>query len=132
LPVYDTQCEAKIFRVTETLKQTFKRPFASLWGFDVEILPRMASEVHTHGTAPLQTSVYEWPLQQWQDVEGSKVRASDFLGAAYDLLSIYKRYRKFLGAPKTAKKVSEAIPSLNAAMSAVSASEPVPRAPVHS
>jgi dolichyl-phosphate beta-glucosyltransferase len=98
LPVYDTQCGAKLFRVTDTFESLFQQPFVSQWIFDVEILARLATLVPTHGEPPLSTCIYEWPLRQWHDVHGSKVRATDFLGAALNLLSIYWRYRHLLPA----------------------------------
>ena len=98
MPVYDTQCGAKLFRVTDTLQRVFTQTFVSQWIFDVEILARLAAEVHTHNQPSLRTTVYEWPLQQWHDVKGSKIRTANFLRAAYDLLSIYRRYRRFLPA----------------------------------
>jgi hypothetical protein len=115
MPVYDTQCGAKLFRVTDTFRRVFTQPFVSQWIFDVEILARLATEVHTHNQLSLRTTVYEWPLQQWHDVKGSKIQTANFLRAAYDLLSIYRRYRRFLRAgqggmelcPDAARAVSQ-------------------------
>lgn len=113
LPVYDTQCGAKLLRVTENFDEIFAQPFASRWIFDVEILARLATQVHVDGALPLRTTVYEWPLDEWCDVEGSKVRARDFLRSALDLISIGLRYRKFLAKPQrtVATPVPESLPS---------------------
>ncbi len=87
LPVYDTQCGAKLFRVTELLPRLFDRPFTSRWVFDVEILARFIER----GGRPEQ--VLELPLKRWTDVGASKVKPFDFVQAAGDLGAIYLRYR---------------------------------------
>jgi glycosyltransferase involved in cell wall biosynthesis len=85
VPVYDTQCGAKIFRSCEAVARAFRAPFRSRWAFDVEILARYTSGV---GTAEIGTRVYEMPLEAWRDVPGSKVGLLQGFRAGLDLLRI--------------------------------------------
>jgi glycosyltransferase involved in cell wall biosynthesis len=64
VPVWDTQCGAKIF-TRELAQELFKNPFRSQWLFDVEILSRLGER--------LSTTVRECPLNAWFDVPGSKI-----------------------------------------------------------
>ncbi len=91
LAIYDTQCGAKIFRVDAALEQVFREPFLSKWVFDVEILARYL-KIFNYETKPLEQAIYEFPLEQWVDVAGSKVRAGDFVSAFRDLLRIRRKY----------------------------------------
>lgn len=93
LRVYDTQCGAKMFRVTPELGAVFADPFLSRWIFDVEILARLiAARRHGGAATALERCIYELPLTEWRDVRGSKVRAGDFLGAAPELMRIWWTY----------------------------------------
>jgi dolichyl-phosphate beta-glucosyltransferase len=89
LPIYDSQCGAKIFRVRPNTRALFARPFLSRWVFDVEILARYLSDV---GPAAATTAIYEFPLHSWVDVGGSKLKATDFLIAFRDVLRIRQSY----------------------------------------
>jgi glycosyltransferase involved in cell wall biosynthesis len=84
MPVYDTQCGAKIFRSNKNLIQVFSDSFLSRWIFDVEILARMGP------STDVMKQVYEYPLLSWEDVGQSKVRAFDFIKAIYELALIYR------------------------------------------
>lgn len=92
LAVYDTQCGAKLFRNNDDLRQVFAQPFLSKWIFDVEIIARYQARYRTSGR-DVSKAIYELPLDQWHDVEGSKVRTRDFLRAGRDLWRIYRTYR---------------------------------------
>ena len=103
LAVYDTQCGAKLFRATRGMRESFEEPFVSRWLFDVEILARRIRAANG-GSAELKRRIYEYPLLEWVDVEGSKVRALDYLRAALDLVRIRRRYMSRGGAGKPAPR----------------------------
>ncbi len=92
LPVYDTQCGAKVFRVTEEIKLLFEEPFLSRWIFDVEILARFVQARRQVGLAP-EPALLELPLQGWRDVPGSKLRGRHGLAAIVHLWRIKRKYR---------------------------------------
>ena len=91
LPVYDTQCGAKLFRITPNLSEILTEPFISRWVFDVEILARYIS-IHKGETDFLLKSIYELPLPRWEEMSGSKLRMSDFFQAIIDVQKIYRKY----------------------------------------
>jgi glycosyltransferase involved in cell wall biosynthesis len=88
----DTQCGAKMFRSTPAIAAAFEMPFCSRWIFDVEILARIAQLAEQRHAAPLAKCLYELPLDDWEDVAGSKLRGRDFLKAPAELAHIYLRY----------------------------------------
>jgi dolichyl-phosphate beta-glucosyltransferase len=90
VPLYDTQCGAKLFRVSPELVRLFLTPFRSRWIFDVEIVARFLCEPHSLG---IHSLIHEAPLKRWRDVAGSKVRPRDFLRAAFELWTIGRSYR---------------------------------------
>jgi glycosyltransferase involved in cell wall biosynthesis len=93
LPIYDTQCGAKVFRVSEETRELFDQPFTSRWVFDVEILARFIRR-RRFQMASVQEAIYEYPLPCWRDVAGSQVRPKDFFRAFWDVVRIYRRYMK--------------------------------------
>lgn len=90
LPVYDTQCGAKLFRVSEQTSALFHEPFCTGWIFDVEILARLVAAQSDPSAATRM--VRELPLDRWTDVAGSRVRPGDFFKATLELERIRRRY----------------------------------------
>jgi glycosyltransferase involved in cell wall biosynthesis len=91
LPVYDTQCGAKVFRGTEDVRAAFGEPFLSRWIFDVELLMRLVKSWNGRSLDAAQRIV-EIPLHTWTDVPGSKVTPRDAVRAIGELTALAKRY----------------------------------------
>ncbi len=87
LPVYDTQCGAKLFRDSPALRAAVARPFRSRWAFDVELIGRLL--LPPPGIAPLAASDFlEIPVRRWEDVGGSKLTLGSMIRAGLDLVPI--------------------------------------------
>ena len=93
LPVYDTQCGAKLFRVRGDVLRVFDRPFHSRWIFDVEILERYLTLPVQDGGPPRRARIYELVLPSWHEVPGSKLRAWDFLWSFVEVFGVWRRRR---------------------------------------
>lgn len=89
MPVYDTQCGAKFFRVTPALSRAISEPFVSRWVFDVELLGRLVAGASPAECVPV-SRVREEPLFSWRDIPGSKLKSSHMIIAAADLLRIWR------------------------------------------
>lgn len=103
ISVYDTQCGAKIFRNTEWLRKVWARPFKVRWTFDVEMLARFPIVM---GVVPGEACRrwIEFPLHEWADVKGSKIRKGDFVQGGIEFCRLFlllatparKGYEKYL------------------------------------
>lgn len=91
LPVYDTQCGAKLFRADAVREGIFDVPFVTRWLLDVEILQRLLRVRRERGPAGATAGVHELPLEVWRDVRGSKLSGAQMLRAALDLLRLAAR-----------------------------------------
>ena len=114
LAVYDTQCGAKLFRVTPATAALFQSPFRARWIFDVELLARFVASSRRDGGRPVHELVYELPLDRWQDVHGSRLKSRDFFVAALDLAAIYWRYT-VPGRPRVEPAAMPQFPAADAA-----------------
>ena len=86
--VYDTQCGAKIWRVTPLLSQLLEAPFLEPWLYDVELLMRLKAQLPAGAAMPVE----EVPLRIWHHEEGSKVAPSHLFRALAALIRLKRRY----------------------------------------
>ncbi len=93
LPVYDTQCGAKVFRVNDALHRVLAQPFRSRWVFDLEVLARYLALPVDDGGAPRASRIYELTLPAWHDVPGSKLKAWDFVRSIGELAAVWRSRR---------------------------------------
>lgn len=87
-PVYDSQCGAKLFR-TQLAEKIFNKKFVTKWLFDVELLIRCRNEF---GTRECSKMITEFPLVEWRDTKGSKLKLKDYLRVPLDLIKIHFHY----------------------------------------
>lgn len=87
IPVYDSQCGAKLFRAA-IAEPLFAAPFLTRWLFDLEMLVRLRNTGHDVAAG---VSV-EVPLGRWEEVAGSKLKISDMLSVPMELLRIRRFY----------------------------------------
>jgi len=92
LPVYDSQCGAKVFRSTPVVHRLFDEPFFAGWIFDAELLARAMDRDDIDGPSHVRDTTFELPLLEWSDVEGSALRARHLVTAARDSVRIYGRH----------------------------------------
>lgn len=93
LPVYDTQCGAKVFRANDALRRVLGEPFRSRWVFDVEILARYLALPVDDGGAPRRSRIYELTVPVWHAVPGSKLKALDYVRSVGELAAIWRSRR---------------------------------------
>ncbi len=87
LPVYDTQCGAKLFH--NSTVDLFNPGFVTKWLFDIEILARFRNKF---GTQTTLTEVLEVPISSWKEIGGSKLRLKHLLKVPFELLKIRSKY----------------------------------------
>jgi glycosyltransferase involved in cell wall biosynthesis len=90
LPVYDSQCGAKLFR-RGVVPVLFKEPFISPWLFDVELLARL---IEQHGRPTVLERIAERPLLKWVEQSDSRISSTYVFKMWYELYRIQRKYRK--------------------------------------
>jgi glycosyltransferase involved in cell wall biosynthesis len=104
MDIYDTQCGAKLFRVSPAMQALFEEPFLTRWLFDVEILARLIQVRRGSRLPQVEDIIYEFPLPEWHDVAGSKVRPWDFVRAFFELATIYWHYLRLLSGQESYRR----------------------------
>jgi dolichyl-phosphate beta-glucosyltransferase len=89
LPIYDTQCGAKIIH-SSVIDEVFKEKFITNWLFDIEIIARLRNKY----PEKILDIMIEYPITRWEDVSGSKLKMQHMLKVPLDLLKINSNYNK--------------------------------------
>jgi glycosyltransferase involved in cell wall biosynthesis len=90
--IYDTQCGAKLFRASPGFVDRLREPFIGGWIFDVEMIAREVRARRANGMLPVSRVIFEYPLMEWRDVAGSKIKPLDWVKVAVSLGRIYAKY----------------------------------------
>jgi len=104
LPIYDTQCGAKVLRANAATATLFERPFRSRWIFDVELIARYLRLPVAPGEPPRRDRLYELVLPAWHDRPGSKLAWYDFARATVELGYIWRERLAHPPEPAQARK----------------------------
>lgn len=82
IPVYDTQCGAKIIE-KNLAEELFKEPFLTKWLFDVELLLRFKKR-----DGDFAQKIREIPLEEWTEKGNTKIKVFDFLAVPFQLIKL--------------------------------------------
>lgn len=107
MPIKDTQCGAKVF-TRELANEIFQVPFQSRWLFDVEIFIRVNNIFKNES----MNKIEEIALDNWEEVEGSKITLMDSLKFPLQLFEIgfdYKLRPKILNINYRINKLSNPV-----------------------
>ena len=88
LPIKDTQCGAKVFRV-KYIPVMYNSKFKSKWLFDIELFLRL--KIHFNNKN-IMDYIKECPLKNWNHVDDSKLGIRDSVQIPYKLAKIWFAY----------------------------------------
>jgi len=78
----DTQCGAKILRVTNELELAIAEPFETPWLFDVELFKRI-------GTKSRKNQIFfEYPLPKWNEIDGSNIKLTTIVQSGFSMIKM--------------------------------------------
>jgi dolichyl-phosphate beta-glucosyltransferase len=98
--IYDTQCGAKLFRVSDGFTNRLQEPFIGGWIFDVEIIAREVQARRNPDLPQVRSIIYEYPLMEWHDVAGSKIKLRDWFTVGMNLFRIWWKYLRPSATPR--------------------------------
>ena len=90
--IFDTQCGAKLFRVTPRLSRYFSAAVSDALDFRRRDPGSHAAVVPRAPARRCAKTIYEFPLDAWRDVAGSSLKRADFVKAIGELARIYWTY----------------------------------------
>lgn len=88
LPVYDTQCGAKLLS-PELVRVVCQEPFMSRWLFDLEIFARC---VNHYGIQTTERRLIEVPLRTWVEKGDSRLKFNELWKVPFEMWRIRQRY----------------------------------------
>jgi glycosyltransferase involved in cell wall biosynthesis len=86
---YDTQSGFKLFRASDSLRESIEQPFKTRWLFEIELLARWQF------VTGRPMNIWEEPLDHWHDVPGSKIRGRELVRILRELNSVKREQRRF-------------------------------------
>jgi glycosyltransferase involved in cell wall biosynthesis len=94
VPVYDTQCGAKVIASCPALREALADPFGNRWAFDVELIGRLLYPEDPAIEPIAPSEIKELPLETWEDVAGSKLKPDAMVVAGLELLRVAWEVRR--------------------------------------